>query len=107
MITLIGFSLLHLISCSNFVASHFKRNVPSSNLKFNLKKISDTDVKKSLSQIDPKSSPGYCGIPSKNFRSACDKLTLPMTALFNLCIETNRIQSDWKIALVRPHYKGK
>ena len=55
---------------------------------------------------NPKSSPGYCGIPSKIFRSACDELTLPMTALFYLCIEINRIP-DWKIALVRPHYKGK
>ena len=41
------------------------------------------------------------------FKSAYDELKLPMTALFNLCIETNRIPSDWKIALVRPHYKGK
>ena len=107
MITLFGFSLLPLMVCCNFVASHFKGNVPNSDFKFDLPKFNVTDVSKSLSQIDPKSSPGYCGIPSKVFKAAADELKIPITALFNLCIETNRIPSDWKIALVRPHYKGK
>ena len=107
MITLFGFSLLPLMVCCNFVASHFKGNVPNSDFKFDLPKFNVTDVSKSLSQIDPKSSPGYCGIPSKVFKAAADELKIPITALFNLCIETNRKPSDRKIALVRPHYKGK
>ena len=106
MITLIGFSLLPLMVCFNFVTSHFKRNFPKSESKFDLPKFNATDVTKSLSQIDPKSSRGYCGFPSKVFKAAADKLKFPITALFNLCIETNRIPSDWKIALLRP-FKGK
>ena len=47
MITLIGFSLLPLMVCCNFVASHFKGNVPNSDFKFDLPKFNVTDVSKS------------------------------------------------------------
>ena len=85
-----------------------QRNVSKSDSKFDLPKFYATDGSKSLSQIVPKSSPGYCDIPSKVFKAATDDLKVPITTfLSNLCIETSRIPSYWKIALVRPHYKGK
>ena len=93
MIALIGFSLL---------PSHFKRNFLNSGPKFNA-----FDVSKTLSQIELKCAPEYYGIPYKVFKAPADELKFPNTALFNICIETNRIPPDWKIALLRPHYKGK
>ena len=49
MITLIGFSLLPLIVCFNFVTSHFKRNVPKSDSKFALSKFNATNLTESIS----------------------------------------------------------
>ena len=72
-----------------------------------LKEINIENVKKSLSQTDSKCSPGYCGIPCIIFSEAADELKAPITNLFNLCLESGKIPSDWKIALVRPLYKGK
>ena len=85
----------------------FKRNVPKSNTKFDSFKLNATDVSKNLSQIDRKSSPVYCGIPTKIFIAGADELKFLVNSLFNFCIETNRIPSDQKIAFVRPHNKGK
>ena len=70
MITLIGFSLPLLMVYFDFLGSQFKRNVPNSDSKFDLPLFNSTDVTKSLSQIVPKSSPGYCGIQSKVFKAA-------------------------------------
>ena len=69
--------------------------------------FNQNDLKKGLSQIDSKSSPGYCGIPASIFSATANELSLPITSLFNLCLDSGKIPSDWKIALVRPNYKGK
>ena len=64
-------------------------------------------VKKGLSQIDSKSSPGYCGIPANIFSATANDLSPSITSLSNLCLDSGKIPSDWKISLVRPNYKGK
>ena len=80
MITLIGFSLLPMMVCCNFVTSHFKWNVPKSDFKFDIPRSNSTNVTKSLSQIDPKSSPGYFGIPQYPVMWCKVKFVLPRSA---------------------------
>ena len=39
--------------------------------------------------------------------STANELSIPIISLVNLCLESGKIPSDWKTALVRSHYKGK
>ena len=40
-------------------------------------------------------------------RTTTDELSFPITSLLSLCLDSDKLPSDWKISLVRPHYKGK
>ena len=69
--------------------------------------LNQDDVEKGLTHIDSKSSPGYCGILTSIFSANANKLSLLITSLFNLCLESGKISSNRKTALVRPYYKIK
>ena len=106
-VMLTGFALISISSCIKYFQSNITNHSPTHRSKLELKMFNQDDVKKGLSQIDSKSSPGYCGIPASIFSATANELSLPITSLFNLCLDSGKIPSDWKIALVRPNYKGK
>jgi hypothetical protein len=62
---------------------------------------------KHLSKLDPKSAPGICGIESEIFVYCANVLAIPLTNLFNVCIESNCVPDEWKISYITPIYKGK
>lgn len=65
------------------------------------------EVSKRFSQIDRSSGTGVVDIPAFVFRESSEALKEPITYLFNLCLTEGKLPNDWKITLVRPHYKGK
>jgi len=62
---------------------------------------------KHLPKLDPKSAPGICGIESEIFVYCANVLAIPLTNLFNVCIESNCVPDEWKISYITPLYKGK
>ena len=53
------------------------------------------------------SGAGITGIPTKVFKFSSQKLIPLLTKLFNLCITSNDLPSEWKSAVVTPLYKNK
>ena len=41
------------------------------------------------------------------FKECANELKTPLAGLFNECLRAHNIPDDWKVGLVRPHYKGK
>ncbi len=66
-----------------------------------------TTVRRILDELDSSSGPGLVGIPTSIFKLQSAKLTISISILFNDCISSNTIPSDWKEAVVTPLAKGK
>ena len=75
--------------------------------RFEFSAISSNEVLKLLQSMDSSCSPGFCGIPSILLKTCAAEISDPLSSLFNLCLYNQVIPEDWKIAIVKPLYKGK
>jgi hypothetical protein len=58
-----------------------------------------------IKELQNSKGPGITGIPTKIFKTLNDKICTIITNIFNDCILTNEIPSEWKSAVVTPLYK--
>ena len=92
---------------SVFESSESLLKTTNRQVKFSFRAITDVDVKEFLPELDELSAPGISGIESKLIKHCADSLIQPLVELFNLCISTNQIPSEWKVAYVTPVLKPK
>jgi len=69
--------------------------------------VSTSDVFDLLNKLNEKSSPGVTEIEGSILKAISTAIAQPITNLFNLCIETNKIPDEWKISFITPVFKGK
>lgn len=74
--------------------------------KFNLRKITVSEVSKALKELKPKKATGVDGIPSRLLKDGSDALASPSSVIFNLTIQQNVIPAEWKKAKVTPLHKS-
>jgi len=77
------------------------------NSNFNFQPIEQKTVLDALLKIDEKDAPGASGIESIILKHCAHSLSSSICHLFNLCIKTNQLPDEWKIAYLSPIYKGK
>ena len=65
-------------ACIKYFGSNITNHLFTRRSKLEIKTFNQADVKKELSQIDSKSSPGYCGIPACIFSAMMDEITFPV-----------------------------
>jgi hypothetical protein len=58
-----------------------------------------------LKELQNSKGPGITGIPTKILKILNEKICVIVTNLFNECIKTSLIPSEWKSAVVTPLYK--
>jgi hypothetical protein len=68
---------------------------------------STEEVLKLLTNLDNNSSPGISNIPVKIFKNSKSTLCDVFAKIFNCCIDSQSIPSEWKTAVVVPLYKNK
>ena len=84
-----------------------REKLRGSNLKFNLKTVSEKVVLGILKALKPKKSFGIDGITSEVLKIGAKILVVPLTYIVNCSISTGKFPSLWKIAKVFPlHKKG-
>jgi hypothetical protein len=87
--------------------SRLKEKLRDSNLKFNLKTVSEVVVLNLLRSLKPKKSCGIDGITSEILKIGSDVLVVPLTYIVNYSIVTGKYPSKWKIAkVIALHKKG-
>jgi hypothetical protein len=95
--------------CVDFIDNFFNNIKKDGKLvikeNFEFHEVSSEMVKKSLSALDPCSSPGVTIIPPVILKSCAEELCVPLAKIFNFCIVSGRIPSDWKHAIVTPLFK--
>ena len=74
--------------------------------KFNLRKITVSEVRKALKDLKSKKATGVDGVPSRLLKDGSDALAPPLPVIFNLTIEQNVIPAEWKKAKVTPLHKS-
>ena len=67
----------------------------------------EDEVKKSLSKVSSKKSPGSDQIPSVIWSKFADILAKPLSILFNQCLSVADLPSQWKCADIIPLPKSK
>ena len=72
---------------------------------FSFKATTETIVEKILSNLDSSSGAGISGISSKVLKKSSPILIPIIARLFNQCIATNKIPTEWKTAVVSPIFK--
>ena len=87
--------------------SSYKLNSMLIKSSFKFLPVDQLTVQGILSKIGENESPGFSAVESIIFRHCASELTPSITHLFNLCIKTNIIPDEWKIAFLSPIYKGK
>ena len=71
----------------------------------NMAEITEERVRKKLAELNTKKSTGPDDIHAMILVELIDYISKPLTALFNLTLETGKIPYDWKLAYVSPIYK--
>ncbi|CAF0903414.1 unnamed protein product [Brachionus calyciflorus] len=74
---------------------------------FSFKFFELKEIEKSISELLNSSSPGYIGIHTKVLKAMPVIFAPILLKIFNNCLELEKIQEDWKIAIVTPLYKNK
>ena len=93
-----------------FIEQHFDAIIANQHIKpdkFTFRQVTVLIVKKTLDSLDTTSGPGLPGLPTKLFKSCSNQLLSAITALFNDCLQSAHIPTDWKSALVTALHKGK
>ena len=88
------------------IFNNFKYNKSINNDSFNFTPFIDEEILKALVSMKI-SSPGAVGIDSIIFKECANELQKSITFIFNLCLSTNTIPKEWKIAYITPIHKGK
>jgi hypothetical protein len=95
--------------CFNFIKENldFVKNKLKINysLVFECQTISNGTVLRLINELQNSKGPGISGIPTKVIKILNDKICPIITNLFNDCIKTCSIPSEWKTAVVTPLYK--
>ena len=68
--------------------------------------IGTPDVEKVLCNLNPNSAPGPDGIHPLILRRLADIISLPVARIFQLSLQEGCLPNDWKVAVVKPMYKG-
>ena len=68
--------------------------------KFNLRKITVSEVRKAPKNLKSKKATGVDGIPSRLLKDGSDALASSLSVIFNLTIQQNDIPTEWKNAKV-------
>jgi hypothetical protein len=72
-----------------------------------INEIDEEAVYKALRKVKDKSTTGPDGIPAFLLRDCASAFVYPLTALFNLSLETSTYPPSWKKSLISPmHKKG-
>ena len=74
--------------------------------KFNLRKITVSEVSKAFKDLKPKKATGVDGIPFRLLKDGSEALASPLSVIFNLTIQQNVIPGEWKKAKVTPLHKS-
>ena len=96
--------------CNRFITNTFsklKKEKLINTATFSFVPTTEIIVEKMLNNMQSTSGAGITGIPTKVFKFASQKLIPILTKLFNLCITSNELPSEWKSAVVTPLYKNK
>jgi hypothetical protein len=95
--------------CFNFIKENldFVKNKLKINdsLVFEFQTISNGTVLRLINELQNSKGPGISGIPTKVLKILNDKICPIITNLFNDCIKTCSILSEWKTTVVTPLYK--
>jgi hypothetical protein len=86
----------------DFVKNKLKTN---SATVFKFHNISYGTVFEQIKELQNSKGPGITGIPTKILKILNEKICVIVTNLFNECIKTSLIPSEWKSAVVTPLYK--
>ena len=105
------FIFISISVCFDYTQNHFKSNTIlityQNGAKFTFHPVDEEDPKKKLNGIDPYSAAGISGIESAIIKHSVEELIKPLAILFNICISSNKIPDEWKIAFVTPVLKPK
>ena len=86
----------------NYIKSQLKTNNAS---HFQFEQINYETVFVLIKDLESEKGHGITGIPIKIFKKLNDKICNIITNLFNECINSCEIPSEWKTAVVSPLYK--
>ena len=93
------------IDFSNKNYEQMKEKLKFKNIDFKFHSVSNEQVEELISELENTKGPGITGIPIKLFKSLNRKIYPMVTNLFNNCIKTSSIPTEWKTAIVTPLYK--
>jgi hypothetical protein len=68
--------------------------------------FSSAEVQDVLNKLNPYSAPGPDGIHPLLLRNLADFISAPIATLFQLSLDEGRLPSQWKMAIIKPMYKG-
>ena len=73
---------------------------------FRFKKITKTEVEKQIKNVDNKESFGHDKISYGFLKKMCKWISGEMTQIMNLSLEVKKYPGSWKVARVKPLFKG-
>lgn len=73
---------------------------------FEIRDISECEVKEALKYLNVKKSIGADGIPSRLLKGGAGVLVSPLTELFNMTVKCSKIPREWKKARVVSMHKS-
>ena len=84
-----------------------KEKLKGRNLSFHLPTVTETEVKKAIHSLKPKTSSGLDFISPKIVKLAVDVIATPLTYVINTSLLSGEFPSTWKEAKVIPIFKNK
>ena len=82
------------------------KNTSNSPAVFTLRPVSQAEVLKALSHLDPKKSKGEDDLDPYLLHLSARSIADPFTFIFNLTFSSGKIPPVWKAAQVVPLFKG-
>jgi hypothetical protein len=90
----------HYVAIDHDPLIRLREKMRGSNLKFNLKTVSEKVVGKILRALKPKKSCGIDGITSEILKIGSEVLVVPLTYIINYSITSGKYPGMWKISKV-------
>jgi hypothetical protein len=85
---------------------HFNQLARQTNHILQTIEVTENDIRRELQKLKPHKSGGLDEIPSRLLKLLADDLVLPISTIFRQSLESGRLPSDWKTAVISPIYKG-
>ena len=73
---------------------------------FSFRKVTQSEVKQQILKVDNKESFGHDRISYGFIKKISKWIVVEVTEIINLSLEVRRYPKNWKIARVKPHFKG-